>query len=172
MITGTLVPAFLLLLACGDDDERTFGTGGTTDTGDSAGDSGESAETAESTESGDDSGIWDTDPWGGGDTSLDNGGGGEDTVNATWVRCESEGASWTFHTELNYAARGVTVDVAKGTSGYEVWYLQVQDEGRTLWETTVEGRSGHNCEETLDLLWTIEGSTGWVVHYESQYTPP
>lgn len=106
------------------------------------------------------------------DSGMENGGGGADTWNAVWVRCEQEGLSWTFHAELNYAAANVVVELAQGDATYEVWYLSPQGQDRQVWEVTVgDGLSAHTCAETIALRWTAYG-TDWDVAYESLYTPP
>lgn len=107
------------------------------------------------------------------DTALENGGGGDDTFDAIWVRCENGGQRWTFHAELNYAARRVDVEVGQGTEDYEMWYLEAQNQAYKLWEVTVrEGMSSNTCDETLPLVWTAKGWADWEVSYESEYTPP
>ena len=107
------------------------------------------------------------------DTSLDNGGGGDDTFNAVWVRCEDGGQTWTFHAELNYAARHVDVQIDVGTKQYEQWYLRADSEERLVWEVTVpNGLSSNTCDEEIPLTWVATGATGWEVTYESLYTPP
>ncbi len=155
MLTTPLT--LLLLLACGRDDDDGFGRsinhGDDDDTG------GPTALDPDLDES-----------W---DTAMENGGGGADTFNATWVRCEPEGPTWTFHAELNYAARRVDVELDQGTTGYEMWYLESQDNTYTLWEVSLPaGLSLNTCDETVPLVWTASGWADWEVVYESQYTPP
>lgn len=107
------------------------------------------------------------------DTAQENGGGGADTWNAVWVRCEEGGLRWTFHAELNYAARRVDVESDVGTVDYEMWYLEAQDDTSMVWEVTVpDGLSANTCDETIPLVWTAVGWADWEVDYESQYTPP
>lgn len=151
-----LIPA--LLTGCADDDDDGFGRA--INHGD------DSAHTDTDTTEPEDTGP-------GWDTSLDNGGGGDDTFNAVWVRCEDGGQTWTFHAELNYAARHVDVETNQGTTRYERWFLAAQSEERLLWEVTVPNSlSSNTCEETVPLIWTASGVTGWEVIYETQYTPP
>ena len=107
------------------------------------------------------------------DLSLEDGGGGDDTFNATWVRCEDNGLTWTFHAELNYAARRVDVESGVGTDTYEMWYLDAQDDTNRVWEVTISGGySTHGCDETVPLTWTAAGWADWEVQTESEYTPP
>ena len=152
MLSGVL-PILLihaLLIGCAGDDDDGFGR---------AINHGDDSVDTDTTEPEDTGPGW--------DTSLDDGGGSDDTFNAVWVRCEDGGATWTFHAELNYAARHV------GTTRYERWYLRAQSEERLLWEVTVPNSlSSNTCEETVPLLWTATGATAWAVTYESEYTPP
>lgn len=107
------------------------------------------------------------------DTAMENGGGAGDTFDATWVRCEENGLRWTFHAELNYAARRVDVETDLGTSFYETWYLEAQDDSNQVWELTLpDGLSANTCDETIPLVWTARGWADWEEDYESQYTPP
>lgn len=157
----------LALLACNKDDDgfdRSYGGG---DDGD---------DTAVDSGGGDDSGPTHT-----GDTSpdpvaYDPDGGGEDTFDATWSRCEELGAGgvrWTFHAELRYAASDVQVELDLGDQGYELWYLETADSGAGLvWEVAVENLSNRTCDEWIELLWTASGGTEWSTTYESLYTPP
>lgn len=107
------------------------------------------------------------------DISNEDGGGGEDTFNATWVRCEQGGEIWTFHAELNYAARRVDVESGVGTTVYEMWYLSAQDDTNRVWEVTIsDGYSTHTCDEIVPLVWTASGWADWEVQTDSEYTPP
>lgn len=160
MLSGVL-PLILiptLILGCAGDEDDGFGR--TINHGDDSQDT-------------DSDSVAQVDSGPGWDTSLDNGGGGEDTFNAVWVRCEDGGQTWTFHAELNYAARDVDVQINLGTDSYEQWYLRAQTEERLVWEVEVpHGLSSNTCDEEVPLTWVARGATGWEVTYESLYTPP
>lgn len=154
VLTTLLIP--WLLIACGTPEDDGFGRGINHGEDDTAGPTALDPEQEE---------VW--------DTANENGGGGSDTFNAIWVRCEEGGLRWTFHAELNYAARRVDVETDLGTSSYEMWYLEAQDNTNTMWELTLpDGLSANTCDETIPLLWTARGWADWEVEYESQYTPP
>lgn len=161
MLSSVLTLALIhtLLLGCAGDEDDGFGR---------SINHGDDSDTDTDTDS-----AVEVDTGPGWDTSLDDGGGGDDTFNAVWVRCEDGGQTWTFHAELNYAARDVDVLINEGTSDYERWFLAAQSEERRLWEVTVpQGLSSNTCDEELPLTWLARGATGWEVTYETLYTPP
>lgn len=125
-----------------------------------------------------DSGGGDTDSGPGPDSRpasvADAEGGGDDTFDSTWVRCEGDDAAttWTFHAELRYKADEVNVDVALGSLEYEQWYLATGGD-HLVWEVSVPaGVSDHRCDEVIELRWLAIGWDAWETQTSSQYTPP
>lgn len=155
----------LALLACSKDDDgfdRSYGGGGDDDT-------------AQDTGAPDDSGPPDSGETGDRPNPYDPAGGGDDTFDATWSRCEelgNNGVRWTFHAELRYAASEVQVELDQGAEGYELWYLEPTDGAGLVWEVAVENLSNRTCDEWIELLWTASGGVEWSTTYESLYTPP
>lgn len=157
-----LIPIALLLCSCKPEEE---GGGRFNHEDDTAVDTGDSG--GEDTDTGPEP---DTRP----PSVADPDGGGDDTFDATWVRCEGDAATttWTFHAELVYTADEVNVDVALGGQEYEQWYLATGGD-HLVWEVTVpEGISDHRCDEVIDLRWIAIGWDVWETETWSQYTPP
>ena len=158
-----LVPALLLIVACKEDDDPVIHHADPTDDSVDSGPGGKDSDPLDTDDSADEVLPYDPD------------GGGTDTFDATWSRCEAmseDNNRWTFHAELRYTASAVSVELSRGDTGYEIWYLQTSDNLRLVWEVEVPGYSDRRCDETIDLGWTATGGDVWAATTESQYTPP
>ena len=165
-----LTPLALLLglAACSGDEDDGFSTGGHhsgADDTEAADDTGthEVEDTAPPIELVDDGTAPTGDP-----STLDL----DEVFDAVWVRCETgdDGATWTFHAELDFSATEVTVALSPGETGYELWYLQPWNVAYTVWEVEVPpGFSAQPCADR-DLEWTALGESGWESSQTTTYT--